>query len=83
MEVRLLKNEKDKLVIEVDDLTIAALVADYTAKQRGVEISTFMREHPYLANPKIVVKARDAKAAVKRAIESIKKDLEAIRKIAR
>lgn len=75
MLVRVLEENKDKLVVELDDSGLAVVLADYVSKLSGVEIATYVKEHPYLANPKVVIKAKNAKEALLKGIEKFRKDL--------
>ncbi len=76
MTNKILKFENGKLVVEMDSLTLAGLLNDYLWNIRGVKAAGFIKEHPYLSKPKILVSANDPKKALKTACEKIMKDVE-------
>ena len=79
MPAKMIELDKDKLVVELEDLSLAVVLADYVSKTGGVELATFVKEHPYLTNPKIVIKAKNPKQALLKGIEKFRSDLKALR----
>jgi len=79
MEMKFLKEEKNLVEVEIDDLTIVEILRVYLNKDSSVEFAAWKREH-YTKNPvlKVVTKGKDAKAVIKDAITSIFKDLDSV-----
>ena len=75
MEIKILEDSKDSIDVEVDNLTIVELLRAYLNKESGVKLAAWKREHPY-KNPVLHVEAANPKTAIKKAISSVKKDLD-------
>ena len=77
MEIKTIKDEKNELDIEMDNLTIAELVRAYLNKDSGIKLAVWKREHP-MKNPvlHVEVSSGNPKTAVKKAISTIEKDIE-------
>ena len=62
MEIKLLKYSKDKLEIELDDLTVAELLRNMLWQDKATELAAWRREHPS-KNPKLILrtKGKDSK----------------------
>jgi len=69
MIVKVLKNEKDHLEIEIDNLTIAELVRSALWDDSAVTIAAWKREHP-TKNPILVIKTK-GKSAKKALIDCL------------
>ncbi|MCX8178621.1 MAG: hypothetical protein N3D75_02200 [Candidatus Aenigmarchaeota archaeon] len=82
MEVKALKQEKDSLMVELKGGTIsfANLVADELWDVKDVKEAAAIKEHPYLAVPKIFVKASDPKKALIAAGKEIQNKIKEIEK---
>lgn len=74
MDVKILKDEKNEMDLEVDSLTIAELLRVYL-NQEGAEIAAWKRDHPK-KNPVLHIKGDNPKKLVKKAISSIEKELD-------
>jgi len=61
MEVKILKQEKDRLEIEIDNLTVAELVRKELGYDEKVEIAAWKRDHP-TKNPVLIVKVKEGTA---------------------
>ncbi|MAG07688.1 hypothetical protein CMI46_02635 [Candidatus Pacearchaeota archaeon] len=73
----LLKNEKNVLEIELDDLTIAEVLRTYLHKDKSVEFAAWKREHPTKPMTlRIETKGKTAKKALQDAVALIEKDSE-------
>jgi DNA-directed RNA polymerase subunit L len=75
MEVKIIKDEKENLVFETDNQTIAELVRVYLNKDSSVEMAAWKRESP--DKPvvmEIITKGKAAKSALEGAIKAIEKD---------
>ena len=75
MEVKILKDEKDSLLVEMDNQTIAEILRVYLNKDDSVSFAAWKREHP--EKPVILdikTKGKSAKKALEDAAEKIEKD---------
>jgi len=79
MDIKILEETDDKVKLEIDDLTFVNLLNEVVWKQK-IEWAAWARDHPYLSNPVISVKAKDPKKALIAAAEQIQADAEAIKK---
>ena len=81
MEINVLKNSKEELEIQLENLTIAELLRVYLNKDSAVSFAAWKREHPFekpILNLKTKVKT--TKKAISDAVALINKDLEKIEK---
>ena len=79
MEVKILKDEKNHLLMEIDNQTIAELLRVYLNEDDSVELAAWKREHP--EKPvifEIVTKGKTAKKALDDAISSAEKNADKI-----
>jgi len=79
MAANILMNEKEKMIIETDDLTLATLVSEYLWTVKDVRFAGFVKEHPYLSKPKIVVNAANPRDAIISAGKKIIKNIEELK----
>lgn len=58
MEVKILKNEKDTLELELigADQSLAQLLAMKLNDEKSVDFASYKLEHPLLAHPKLILK---------------------------
>lgn len=58
MQLKVVKEDDSKLILEVKDETIGFvnLLRDELWKDKAVSEATYIKEHPYLAEPKVFVK---------------------------
>jgi DNA-directed RNA polymerase subunit L len=77
MEMKILRNEKEEIEIEFDDVTLPEILRVYLNKDPSVSFVAWKREHP-TKNPFILVKTKGktAKKAVNDAVDEIIKDLD-------
>jgi len=75
MELKILKQEKNELEIELDNLTIAEVLRAYLQKDDDVRFAAWNREHP-TKNPVLLIKTKgkSAKKAVADAVALIEKE---------
>ena len=66
MEIKILKDEKDCLDIELNNLTIAEVLRVYLVKE-DVKLAAWKRENPH-ANPVLHIESSNPKKALKAAI---------------
>ena len=79
MEVKVIKDEKDNLVAEVSNQTVAEILRVYLNKDESVELAAWRRDHP--DKPvlfEVKTKGKTARKAVSEAIAAIEKDTEKI-----
>ena len=74
MEIKIVREEKGFVDIEIDNLTIVELLRVYLNKQ-DVKMAAWRREHP-TKNPVLRVEADNAKKVVLKAIEAVQKDID-------
>jgi len=77
MEMNILKDEKDDLEIQINNLTLIEILRVYLNKDDKVIFAAWKREHP-TKNPILAVKTKGktAKKAIQDAVSAITKDLE-------
>ncbi len=74
MEIKILKDEKNEIELEMDNLTIVELLRVYCNKE-GAKVAAWKRDHP-TKNPILHVEGENASKIVQKAITSIKKELD-------
>ena len=74
MEIKILKDEKNEIDIELSSLTIAEILRVYLNKE-GAKVAAWKREHP-TKNPILHIEADNAKTLVKKAIKAIEKEVD-------
>jgi len=75
MNVKIIKNEKDNILVEMDNQTIAELLRVYLNEDEGVAMAAWKREHP--DKPvvfEIQTKGKSAKKALEDAAARIDKE---------
>jgi len=75
MEIKILKEDKNAIDIEMNSLTIVELLRVYCNKE-GAKIAAWRREHP-TKNPVLHVEGENPSKIVKKAISAVQKELEA------
>ena len=72
MKIQILKQDKNELEVELDNLTIAEILRNELWEDSNTEVSAWKRENPS-KNPILVVKTRgkDAKKVLLDAIERV------------
>jgi len=74
MEVKILKDEKNELDIEVASLTIAEVLRVYLNKS-GAKLAAWKRDHP-TKNPVIHIVGENPKKLLKNAIATLEKEID-------
>ena len=77
MDVKILKEEKDNLVLEISNQTVAEILRVYLNEDDAVQLAVWKREHP--EKPVILevkTKGKSAKKALEDAASAIEKDTE-------
>ena len=76
MEITVLKEDKNELIIELDNQTVAELLRIYLNKDDNVKMGVWRKEH--YSKPvtlKVVTEGKSAKKALQDAISKAQKDL--------
>ena len=79
MELNILKDEKEEIEVELDNVTLAEILRVYLNKDSNVDFAAWKREHPS-EKPILKVKGKNPKKEVKDAISAITKDLDKVEK---
>jgi len=74
MEVKILKDEKNELDIELSSLTIAEVLRAYLNKE-GAKLVAWKRDHP-TKNPVLHIEADNPKKILKSAIATLEKEID-------
>lgn len=74
MMIKILKDEKNEVELEMDNLTIVELLRVYCNKE-GAKVAAWKRDHP-TKNPILHVEGENASKIVQKAITSIQKELD-------
>ncbi|MGV8152179.1 MAG: RpoL/Rpb11 RNA polymerase subunit family protein [Candidatus Nanoarchaeia archaeon] len=77
MEIKILKDEKNELEVQIDNQTIAEIVRVYLNQDEAVKLGAWKKEH--YSKPvvlKIETEGKTAKKALQDAIAKIQKDLD-------
>lgn len=77
MEIKILKEDKNELEVELESLTIAEILRVYLNEDSSVEFAAWKRDHP-TDKPilKIQTKGKTAKKAISDAVAIIVKELD-------
>lgn len=78
MTIEVLEDEAGRIKLKLDDLTFANVLND-VAWEHNAEFAAYAKEHPYLADPVMVVKAKNPKKVLLDAAASIEKDANDLR----
>ena len=79
MEIKIIKDEKNHIEVELDNLTIAEVLRVYLHKDSNVEFAAWNKGHsskPILL--RIETKGKTAKKAIEDAIKAITKEADAL-----
>ena len=76
MEIKILKDEKNELDIELSSLTIAEILRVYLNKE-GVKLAAWRREDP-AKSPILHIEDSNPKKLLKKAISTIEKEVDAV-----
>jgi len=74
MEVKILKDEKNELDIELSNLTVAEVLRVYLNKE-GAKLAAWRREHP-TKNPILHIESDNPKKLLKKAIATLEKEID-------
>lgn len=79
MDLKILKDDKDEIEVEIDNVTLAEVLRVYLNQDSNVSFVAWKREHP-TKNPVLKVKAKNPKKAIKDAALTVAKELDKIEK---
>lgn len=81
MEIKILKDEKNLIEVQLENITLAEILRVYLNKDSAVDFAAWKREHP-TEKPilKVEAKGKTAKKAINDAISAIVKDLDKVEK---
>ena len=74
MEIKILKDEKNTLDVEISSLTIAEVLRVYLNKE-GAKLAVWKRDHP-TKNPVLHIEADNPKSLLKKAIKTLEKEID-------
>jgi len=74
MEVKIIKDGKNELDIELSSLTIAEVLRVYLNKE-GAKLAAWKRDHP-TKNPILHIEADNPKKLLKKAIATLEKEID-------
>jgi len=74
MEIKIIKDEKNELDIELSNLTIAEVLRVYLNKQ-GAKLAAWRKEHQ-TKNPVLHIEAENPKKLLKEAIAALEKEID-------
>ena len=76
MEIKIIKEEKNSIDVQIDNLTIVELLRTYLNNE-GAKLAVWRREHP--SKPAVLhIEADNPKKLLQKAISSIEKDLDKV-----
>jgi len=76
MEIKILKDEKNSLDVEIDSVTVTEVLRVYL-NENGVKLAVWKRDHP-TKNPVLHIEDSNPKKALKAAIVSVEKDIDSV-----
>ena len=79
MNLKVIEQDKEKLKVEIDDLTLVNIIHENLWKTK-IDYSAYVKEHPYLSQPVILVKSKDPKKSLIEAAEKIVEDCDVLKK---
>lgn len=77
--MEILKQDKESIEVQLDNLTLAEILRVYLNKDSDVKFAAWKREHP-TKKPILAVKSKNPKKSIKDAVSAIVKDLDRIEK---
>ncbi len=79
MEVKILKEDKESLEVEVPSVTLVEVLRVYLNNDSNVSFAAWKREHP-TKSPILKIEGKNPKKVLKDAISTVLKDLEKVEK---
>ena len=79
MDLKILKEDKEEIELELSNVTLAEVLRVYLNEDSSVSFVAWKREHP-TKDPVLKVKAKNPKKAIKDAVSTVIKELDKIEK---
>jgi len=81
MELKIIKDDKNEIEVELENLTLVEILRVYLNKDSAVTLAVWKRDHP-TKKPILLVKTKGktGKKAIKDAVSAITKDLDKLDK---
>lgn len=79
VEVKILKDEKETLEVQVDSLTLVETLRVYLNKDSNVDFAAWKRDHP-TKSPILKIEGKNPRKSLKDAVTAIEKDLDKVEK---
>ena len=79
MDLKILKEDKEGIEVELDNVTLVEVLRVYLNENSDVSFVAWKREHP-TKNPVLKIKAKNPKKALKDAVSVIIKELDKVEK---
>jgi DNA-directed RNA polymerase subunit L len=76
VEIKILKEAKGEMDLEIDSLTLVELLRAYL-NQEGADLAVWKRDHPS-KNPVLHIEADNPKKLIQKAIATVEKELDKI-----
>ena len=82
MELKVIKQEKDKLILQLkgEDHTLANALKTELLNDKDITIVGYSVDHPNIGTPRLVIEGKEPKKALQEAIKRLKKEAEKIKK---
>lgn len=82
MELKVLKDEKEKLVLQLnnENATIAAAIKNELWNDPKIKVATLTKKHPLVGKPEIIVEGSNPKGMIKEAVKRIQKNIDKLKK---
>jgi DNA-directed RNA polymerase subunit L len=82
MQVKILENKKNELKVELtgETYTISKAIQDVLLQDKAVELAVADIDHPLVGNPVLIVKGKNPKLSLKKALKTLKKDFSDVEK---
>ncbi|MBP7708149.1 hypothetical protein KA107_00565 [Candidatus Pacearchaeota archaeon] len=74
MMIKILKDEKNEVDVEMDNLTVVEILRVY-ANENGAKVAAWRRDHP-TKNPVLHVEGENASKILQKAVVALQKDLD-------
>ena len=81
MKIRILEEDKDKLILEISGArhTLPNLLREQLWKCEDTEFVGYSKDHPDLGDPVLVVRGKNPRKILKKAVEDLRKDIKSLR----
>lgn len=82
IKVKVAKKDKDTIEVEIEGArhTLPNLLRQELWNDSSVSLAAYTKEHPYLGNPKLIIKAKDPKKSLVDAVKRLQDDFKRFEK---